>query len=117
MKHLAATLALLLAAPAFAQEPRKIGPDLNPPKVVEKTEPGYTEEAREARLEGSVLLSVTIDADGKPKDISVERPLGLGLDGKAVEALSTWKFEPARLKKDNSAVAVRANVEMNFRLL
>jgi periplasmic protein TonB len=108
---------LLVSSFALAQEPRKIGPDVNPPKLVEKTEPGYTEEARDARLEGTVLLAVTIDANGRPKDIKVERPLGLGLDEKAVEAISTWKFEPATLKKDNTPVAVRANVEMNFRLL
>ena len=43
--------------------------------------------------------------------------LGLGLDEKAMEAVMAWKFEPARQKKDNSSVAVKANVEVNFRLL
>jgi periplasmic protein TonB len=120
MKNFALTLAMLLVIPVLAQdksEPRPIGPDVNPPKVLEKNEPAYTEEAREARLEGSVLLALTIDAEGKPKDIKVVRALGLGLDEKAIEALGTWKFQAATLKKDNEPVAVRANVEVNFRLL
>lgn len=117
MKYLVVTLALLLAAPAFAQEPRKIGPDVNPPKLVEKSEPAYTQEARDARLEGSVTIALTIDTNGKAKDITVIKALGLGLDEKAMEAAATWKFEPATLKKDNTPVAVKANVEVNFRLL
>lgn len=113
-------LIVLLGIPAFTQnneEPRKIGPDVVRPALVEKTEPSYTEEAREAKLEGSVVLSVVIGADGKTRDIKVVRGLGLGLDEKAIEALGKWKFEPARLKKDNTPVAVTANVEINFRLI
>jgi periplasmic protein TonB len=99
-----------------AQEPRKIGPGVKAPVPIERPEPAYTEEAREAKLQGSVLLSVIIDADGRTKDIKVVRPIGLGLDEKAVEAVNTWKFEPARLQKDNTPVAVKANIEVNFRL-
>jgi periplasmic protein TonB len=119
VKYCVALIALL-AVPAFAQEnqePRKIGPDVTPPVIVEKTQPAYTEQAREARLEGSVLLSVVISSEGRTKDIKVIRGLGLGLDEKAVEALGTWKFQPARLRKDNTPVPVTANVEINFRLI
>jgi TonB family protein len=105
---------LLLAAD---EEPRKIGEDVHRPKLIFKQEPKYTEEAREAKVEGTVLLSLTIDTDGSTKDIKVVRGLGYGLDEKAIEAASTWKFEPARLRKNNLPVAVSANVEINFRLL
>ncbi len=78
MKPFAVTLAvLLLIAPVFAQEPMLIGPGVNRPKLVQKKEPGYTQEARDAKLEGSVHLTVIIDAEGKPKDIKVVKPLGL----------------------------------------
>ena len=42
------------------------------------------------------------------------RSLGLGLDEKALDAVRTWRFEPAR--KDGVPVAVQINVEVNFRL-
>ena len=119
VKHYVALVAML-GMPALAQdnqEPRKIGPDVTTPIVIEKSEPSYTEEAREARLEGSVVLSVVIGTNGKTRDIKVVRGLGLGLDEKAAEALAAWKFEPARLKKDNTRVPVTAQVQISFRLI
>ena len=116
MKLFAIALAVLLAMPAVAQQPRKIGPDLYPPKLIQRANPAYTEQARDAKLEGTVTLTLTIDAEGAPKDVSVVKPLGLGLDENAMEAVMSWKFEPARQKKDNAPVAVKANVEVNFRL-
>jgi len=44
----------------------------------------------------------------------VMRSVGLGLDEKAIEAVKTWKFDPAR--KDGHAVAVQISVEVDFRL-
>ena len=61
-----------------------------------------------------MVLWVVVGADGRTKDIRVQRSLGLGLDEKAIEAVKTWKFEPAR--KDGQPVAVQINVEVNFRL-
>jgi len=55
-----------------------------------------------------------VSADGKPQQIRVQRPLGMGLDEKAIEAVRQWRFEPA--KKDGQAVPVMINVEVNFRL-
>jgi len=53
--------------------------------------------------------------DGTTSNISVVRPLGLGLDEKAIEAVRKWRFRPSL--KDGKPVPVRANVEVNFRLL
>ena len=61
-----------------------------------------------------MVLFVVVGADGRTHDIRVQRYLGLGLDEKAIEAVRTWKFEPA--KKDGQAVAVQVNIEVNFRL-
>ncbi len=52
--------------------------------------------------------------DGQPRDIKVARAIEQGLDAKAVEAVRTWKFEPAT--KDGKPVAVLVNVEVQFRL-
>ena len=62
-----------------------------------------------------MLLSIVVDVDGLPKDIKVVRPLGSGLDEKAIEAVEQWRFKPGM--KDGKAVATRAQVEVNFRLL
>ena len=53
-------------------------------------------------------------ADGLPKDIRVQRALGMGLDRKALEAVRRWRFEPAM--KNGRPVAVQINIELNFHL-
>jgi protein TonB len=93
----------------------RIGGDVSQPVLLVKVEPEYSEEARKAKYSGTVLLSIVVDATGMPRDIKVTRPLGLGLDEKAIEAVSKWRFKPAM--KGGHAVAVQANVEVNFRLL
>jgi TonB family protein len=64
------------------------------PIVLAKTEPQYSEAARLAGLEGTVLLKAVIAEDGSAQQIRVTRPLGLGLDENAVEAVRTWLFTP-----------------------
>lgn len=93
----------------------RIGGDVSAPVVISKVEPEYSEEARKAKYSGSVLLSLIIDANGMPRDIKVIRPLGLGLDEKAIEAVSHWRFRPGM--KGGHPVATQANIEVNFRLL
>lgn len=86
-----------------------------PPVLLYKVDPEYTEQARLSRYNGIVLLRLMIDERGTPRDIHVVRSLGLGLDEKAVEAVRQWRFRPGL--KDGRAVAVNANIELNFRLL
>lgn len=93
----------------------QIGGDVSEPVLLVKVEPEYSEEARKAKYSGTVMLSIIVDKNGMPRDIKVVRPLGLGLDQKAIEAVSKWRFKPAM--KDGHPVAVQANVEVNFRLL
>ncbi len=93
----------------------RIGADVSAPKPVYTPEPEYSEEARKAKYQGTVLLSLVVDEAGRPVNIHVTRPLGLGLDEKAVEAVRRWTFKPGT--KNGKAVAVQASVEVNFRLL
>jgi len=93
----------------------RIGGGVSPPSILYKVEPEYSEEARKAKFQGTVLLFVVVDEHGNPRDIKVIRQLGLGLDEKAVEAVQKWKFSPG--KKDGKPVAVQAQIEVNFRLL
>jgi TonB family protein len=92
----------------------KVGGGVSAPKALETPDPEYSEEARKAKYQGTVLLWLIVDPDGKPREIKVSRPLGMGLDQKAVEAVRKWKFQPA--EKDGRPVAVQINVEVNFRL-
>ena len=85
------------------------------PSVLFKVDPEYSEEARNAKYSGTVLLSVVVGADGKACNITVLKGLGMGLDEKSVEAVARWKFKPGML--DRKAVAVRCQIEVNFRLL
>lgn len=98
----------------FAQV-RRVGGDVAPPRVTYKVDPQYDEQARAAHLAGTVLLSVVVTPDGVAQDIQVNMPLGLGLDEQAISAVRQWRFSPG--KADGQAVPVRANIEVNFRLL
>jgi TonB family protein len=93
----------------------RIGGGVSAPVPIFKPEPEYSEEARKAKFQGAVLLAIVILPDGTTSNIRVVRPLGLGLDEKAIEAVQKWRFRPSM--KDGKAVAVSANVEVNFRLL
>ena len=93
----------------------KIGGGVSQPRLVSKVEPEYSEEARKAKWQGTVVLSLVVDDKGQPQQIKVAKSLGLGLDQKAIEAVEKWRFEPG--KKDGKAVAVYATIEVNFRLL
>jgi TonB family protein len=99
---------------AAAQSPVvRPGPDVKAPFVATKTKPAYTEEARLAKLEGSVLLSLVVGADGHPRDIQVARTLGLGLDESAVENVRAWQFQPGT--RNGNPVDVLVNEEVFFR--
>ncbi len=93
----------------------KIGGGVSAPSLVFKVEPEYSEEARKAKFQGTVVLYVEVDENGKPRNLRVVRPLGLGLDEKAIEAVQKWRFRPGY--KDGKPVAVAATIEVNFRLL
>ena len=85
------------------------------PILLHKIEPEYSEEARKAKYQGTVLLYIEVDPSGRATNIKIARSLGLGLDEKAIEAVKQWKFTPG--KKDGKAVTVAATIEVNFRLL
>lgn len=85
------------------------------PSLLFKVDPEYSEEARNAKYSGTVLLSVVVGADGKACNITVLKGIEMGLGEKAVEAVAKWRFKPGM--KDGKAVDVRAKIEVGFRLL
>jgi TonB family protein len=107
------SIALLTCLTAAAQDAVfHLGPGIDPPFVVAKAKVAYTDEALLAKLEGSVLLSLAVGADGQPRDIQIARPLGLGLDEKAIENVRQWQFRPG--SKNGTPVAVSIHVEVFF---
>jgi periplasmic protein TonB len=92
----------------------RVGGGVSAPREIYAPDPDYSEEARRAKYQGTVLLSLIVDQDGAPRDVRIARSLGMGLDEKAVSAVKRWKFEPSR--KDGRPVAVRVNIEVSFRL-
>jgi len=109
------------AALAFAQTGPllrpvyRIGNGVSQPTLISKVEPKYSEEARQAKWQGTVQLSLIVEEDGSPSEITVSRSLGLGLDENAIDAVKQWRFGPG--VKDGKPVRVYATVEVNFRLL
>ena len=92
----------------------RVGGGVSAPRAIYAPDPEYSEEARKAKYQGTVVLWTVIGPDGRTHDIRVSRSLGMGLDQKAIEAVRKWRFEPAM--KDGHPVAVQVNVEVNFRL-
>ncbi len=93
----------------------RTGGGVSSPRLLSKVEPNYSERARNARLEGVVMLSAEVWEDGRPHNIRVTRSLGLGLDEQAIEAVEQWRFSPG--EKDGKPVKVQVNIEVSFRLL
>ncbi|HEY1257088.1 MAG TPA: energy transducer TonB [Terracidiphilus sp.] len=91
-----------------------VGTGVIPPALVNNVAAEFSDESREAGLQGTVLLSLIVDTKGMPRNIQVTRPLGMGLDEKSIEAVKKYRFKPAT--KDGKPIAVPVNIEINFRL-
>lgn len=112
------TLGLLAAAVAPLQgqqgEPLRVGGDVSAPRKISGDEPSYTEVARRVRATGTVIIEAVIDEHGAVTDTRILKPLPFGLDGKAIEAVKTWKFIPAMFQ--GKPVRVYYILTVNFHL-
>jgi TonB family protein len=68
---------------------------LQPAEILAKPTPAYTDEARQMKVEGEVLLEVVLEATGQVKVTRLVRGLGHGLDENAVHAAQSIRFKPA----------------------
>ncbi len=84
------------------------------PTILFKEKAKYTEEARQHKIQGSVILSAIFTADGRVTNIRVARGLPDGLTEKSIEAAMKIRFQPAT--KNGSPVSVRVTLEYNFAL-
>jgi TonB family protein len=100
---------------AAADGVRRVGNGVIAPKLIRRTSPEYTEEARQARVQGDVKLYVQVNREGRAENIRVLESLDRGLDAKAIEAVKQWEFAPGT--KDGRPVTVEAQVMVSFHLL
>jgi len=84
------------------------------PHAIFVPDPEYTEQARKNKINGTVVVSLTVTVDGTTRDIKVVKGVGYGLDEKAVEAVSRWKFSPAL--KDGQLIEKEITAEVAFHL-
>ena len=94
----------------------RVGNGVSEPKLAFSVEAEFSDEARRAKYEGTVVISLIVDAQGNPQNVHVSRSLGMGLDEKAIEAVRQYKFKPAIEAKSGKPVPVPISVEVRFRL-
>ena len=90
----------------------RVTADMTPPKLDEKSEPVYPPALKEKKIEGEVVLDLFLGADGKVGDAKVLKSDHEELTKAALDAVRTWRYEPA--KKDGQATAVRIVVRVRF---
>ncbi len=88
---------------------------VSPPRCAYCPDPQYTDEARQAKLQGTVTLQVLVGADGRASQIRIVKGIGLGLDERAWQSIRGWKFVPA-YDAAHRAVPAWITVEAVFRL-
>jgi TonB family protein len=87
---------------------------LVPPHVIYQTDPEFSPEARQAKYQGTEVLSVVIGADGNVESACMLTSLGYGLDAKGIDSVLKWKFQPATLNGKPQASEVA--IEIDFHL-
>jgi TonB family protein len=88
--------------------------DIKFPKAIYTPEPDYTEAARKAKFQGIVVLTIVVDKTGRVARMRLDKTLGFGLDEKALQVLSVWRFSPTT--RNGQPVAVQTPAEFSFNL-
>jgi TonB family protein len=92
----------------------RVGKSVTSPVVIYQVQPELTAESKQQKFKGTVLINLIVDQQGLPRNVHVLRGVGMGLDEKAVAAVSQYKFKPAM--QDGIPVPVELNVEVNFQI-
>ena len=101
-------------APAIdTTQPVRVGGDVKPPTKTRDVKPVYPDIARQARVQGIVILEAIIDPAGNVTNVRVLRSIPL-LDRSAIQAVKQWKYQPTRL--NGVPVPIVMTVTVNFAL-
>ena len=93
---------------------KQVGGGVKGPVIIYQPEPEFSEEARKAKFQGVVTVSIIVDEQGRPQNVHVTRGVGMGLDEKAMEAVRQYRFKPGT--ENGRPVRTYLNVEVNFEI-
>lgn len=91
----------------------RVGGNLKPPKLIHSVEPRYPVIAKQAQVQGIVIIDAVIDEQGNVVQAHVVSGPGL-LMAAALEAVQNWKYEPTRL--NGEPISVQMHVDVHFEL-
>ena len=95
--------------------PYRPGSGITAPSIQREVKPDYTEEGRRRNIEGDVVLEIVVRSDGSVGNVKLLRGLGAGLDGRAIDAVRQWRFNPAHRYGTPVDVIVEVAVEFKLR--
>lgn len=90
----------------------RVGGDVRPPRMVNKVNVPFIEDAHNQKIPGDVVISFYVDLQGMPQDIRLLRGAGHGIDEQAVAAVQQYRFKPGT--KNGVPVAVRILSKFNW---
>ncbi|MGB9416385.1 MAG: energy transducer TonB [Acidobacteriaceae bacterium] len=90
------------------------GGDVKPPRLLTVLDPASNDYAQKNNIAGMVFLQMVVDASGRPGAVTIVRPIGFGLDERAVEAVEHSQFSPGTLK--GKPVPEVVNLQVTFRI-
>ncbi|MCP3958847.1 MAG: energy transducer TonB [bacterium] len=99
----------------LGEGPFQVGGDIHPPEKIHAPQPAYTEEARKARIQGTVILMTTIDVHGNVTHMKILKGLPEGLTESAARTVAGWRFKPAT--KNGTPVPVYFHLSVRFSLM
>jgi TonB family protein len=92
----------------------KVGDGVSPPATLNNVEAEFTDSARDAKYQGTCLLSLIVDEHGMPENITVVRGLDHGLTENSINAVRRYRFKPAM--KNGEPVPVKISIEVKYKL-
>jgi TonB family protein len=84
------------------------------PSAIYQPFPEFSDRARQKKQQGNVMVALVVNREGLAENVRIQRPLGYGLDEKALSYVRTWRFKPAEV--DGEPVAMPISVEVTFHL-
>ena len=99
---------------AFAKGAVQAVGEIRPPKLIKEVAPIYPKVARQARVEGTIVLGVKTDISGRVTEVKVLRSIPL-LDQAAVDAVRQWIYEPFILKEEPSPVVFSLTITFKLK--
>lgn len=108
------TMSKAIAPPQAApKKPIRVGGRVKPPREIVKTTPVYPVLARQARIEGEVVLDAVIDTEGNVVNVTVVSGHPLLIEA-AINCVRQWKYEPTYLNEQ--PISVQLIVKVSFQL-